>query len=154
MIYINSRKIHGFTLIELTVVLLIAGILLSYAIPSYRDFGLRQKVSNEANGLLGDLMYARATAIKEGQSVSVNTISTTNNWAGGWTIRLVTDNILLRQKDAVNKAISLAGTNSSVVFNNFGAATTVNTITIAHSDVTKSVVLDVSPSGMVSSREP
>jgi len=152
--YLKSKKVKGFSLVELVIVLLVASILLSYAIPSYRDFGLRQKVSNEANGLLGDLMYARATAIKEGQSVAVETISTTNNWANGWTITLVADDVLLRQKDSINRAISLGGTNSSVVFNNFGVATTVNTITIAHSEISKSVILDVSPSGMVSSREP
>ena len=124
MKYYNRQK--GFTLIELFVTLLIAGILLSYAIPSYREFGLRQKVSNEANDLIGDLMYARVTAIKEGQSVSVNSISTNTNWAGGWTIRLVADNVLLRQKDTINKAITLVGTGNSIIFNNFGAATTVN----------------------------
>jgi prepilin-type N-terminal cleavage/methylation domain-containing protein len=149
---LNRQK--GFSLIELFVVLLIAGILLFYAIPSYRDFALRQKVSNEANGLLGDLMYARATAIKEGQSVAVNTISTDPDWTAGWTITLVADDVLLRQKDSVNKAITLGGIGNSIIFNNFGAATTVNTITVAHADVTKTVILDVSPAGMVTSREP
>jgi prepilin-type N-terminal cleavage/methylation domain-containing protein len=152
MKYYHRHK--GFTLVELLIVLLLAGILLSYAIPSFRDFGLRQKVSNVANGFLGDLMYARATAIKEGQSVSVDSISTDNNWAGGWTITLVSDNVLLRQNDTVNRSVTLTGTGASIVFNNFGAATTVNTITITHSDVSKIVILDVSASGMVTSRDP
>jgi type IV fimbrial biogenesis protein FimT len=147
----NRQK--GFTIFELFVVLLIAGILMSYAIPAYRDFALRQKISNEANGFLGDLMYARATAIKEGQSVSVNSISTTTDWANGWTINLVADNVLLRQKDSTNKGVTLVGSGNTIVFNNLGVASTVNTITVAHSEVSKTVILNVSASGMVSSRD-
>ena len=149
----KSKQIKGFTLLELSIALLIAGILLSYAIPSYRDFGLRQKVSNEANGLLGDLMYARVTAIKEGQNVAVTTISGDGDWAEGWTITLVSDNVLLRQNDLINDSVTLKGTGASIVFNNLGAAPTINTITIAHPDVKKEVILNISASGMVSSRE-
>lgn len=154
MQYKKHRIIKGFTLLELMVTLTIAGVLMSYAIPSYYEFGLRQKVSNEANGLLGDLMYARSTAIKQGQSVSVNSISGNVDWEQGWTINFVTGNVLLRQKDLISRSVTLVGTGASIVFNNFGAASTANSITIAHADVSKSVILAVAASGMVTSREP
>lgn len=147
-----SSKNKGFTLFEMAIALLIVGILLSYAIPSYREFGLRQKVTNEANELLGDLMYARVTAVKEGQSVSV--VSTNgNDWSDGWTITLMANNLVLRQKQSISRSINVAGVGDSVVFSSLGSASTTNNIVVSHADVTQSVALNVAASGMVVSRE-
>jgi type IV fimbrial biogenesis protein FimT len=86
------KRQAGFTLTELLVVSAIVAILLGIGIPSYKSITNSYRMSSEANGLLGDLMYARAEAIKEGQSVTIcsstdgATCSGNQNWQTGWII--------------------------------------------------------------------
>ncbi len=56
---------------ELVVVVSIVGILLAVGAPSYRYVTTANRISAEVNGLLGDMQFARAEAIKEGQTVTV-----------------------------------------------------------------------------------
>ena len=86
------KRQAGFTVTELMVVAAIVAILLGIAVPSYRYITTSYRMSSEVNGLLGDLMYARGEAIKEGQGVTV-CVSTNGtgctgsaNWQGGWII--------------------------------------------------------------------
>lgn len=154
-----KQKQLGFTMIELMISLAIVGILMSYAIPAYREFGLRQKVTNESNNLLGDLTFTRVTAIKEGQAVVIRSLSGID-WSNGWQIFLDKDrdgayssgDVRLRLSQAKNQNIIMTGTDNRAEFNNLGSANVVNVITISHADISKTVILSVSPSGMVSTR--
>jgi type IV fimbrial biogenesis protein FimT len=62
---------RGFTLVELVTVMTVAAILMALAVPSYRYVTNANRIAAEVNGLLGDMQYARAEAIKEGQTVTV-----------------------------------------------------------------------------------
>lgn len=64
------KRHTGFSITELMIVSAIVAILLSIAIPSYKYITTSYRMSAEVNSLLGDLMYARAEAIKEGVTVS------------------------------------------------------------------------------------
>ena len=85
-------KTAGFTLVELLVVMAIAGVLISLAIPSYNYITSANRVSGEINGLLGDMQFARIEAIREGSWVTICSSSTgtscagNNNWATGWIV--------------------------------------------------------------------
>jgi type IV fimbrial biogenesis protein FimT len=86
------KRQSGLTVVELMVAVTIAAILLGIGIPSYRSVTNSYRMSAEVNSLLGDLQYARAEAIKEGQPVTtcVSTDGATctagTAWAGGWIV--------------------------------------------------------------------
>ena len=80
----------GVTLIELLVVITITGILVAVGIPSFKNITTSYRISGEINGLLGDMQYARAEAIKEGQSVTIcvaaNGACSGDTWQSGWIV--------------------------------------------------------------------
>lgn len=87
------QSVTGFTLVELIAVIAIVAILLTIGVPSYRDIQNSYRISSEVNGLVGDLQFARAQAIKEGQAVTacVSTDGTTcasnpSGWQQGWIV--------------------------------------------------------------------
>jgi len=90
-----ARLNRGVTLLEMLVVMGIVGILLAIAIPSYQYVTNSNRIAGEGNALLGDLQFARAEAIKEGQWVSVCVSSngtscltgaTNTSWNNGWIV--------------------------------------------------------------------
>ena len=90
---LTERARHGgFTLIEVLITIALASILLTIAIPSFRYVTNSNRISGEVNGLLGDLQFARAEAIKEGRTVSVCVADTLGNctnatsWQNGWIV--------------------------------------------------------------------
>ena len=83
----------GFTMIEMMMTIAIATIVMTLAIPSFRYITNANRISAEINGLLGDMQFARAEAIKEGQGVTVcvSTDHTTcaandTDWEHGWIV--------------------------------------------------------------------
>jgi len=87
----QCRTDTGFTLVEVLITIAIVAILLALAGPSFRYVTTANRASSEINGLLGDMQFARAEAIREGQPVTVCT--TTDgatcagvgvDWKGGW----------------------------------------------------------------------
>jgi type IV fimbrial biogenesis protein FimT len=126
----------------------IAIILLTLAIPSFRYVTNSNRIAGEINGLLGDLQFARAEAIKEGRSVTVcvSTNSTTcsaNNtaWQNGWIVFSVpvpatNPIIILRVQPAFSGTDTLGANNnlSSITFNRDGYAggTTAGTLITLH----------------------
>jgi type IV fimbrial biogenesis protein FimT len=83
----------GFTMVELLMTIAIAAIVAMLAIPSFQYVTNSNRVAAEVNGLLGDLQFARAEAIKEGQPVTVcmskggTTCDTTGSaWQSGWIV--------------------------------------------------------------------
>jgi len=84
---------RGVTLLEVLTVMGIVAILTALAVPSYQYVTNANRIAGEANGLLGDLEFARSEAIKEGQPVSVcvagpalNCLAANNNWQNGWIV--------------------------------------------------------------------
>jgi type IV fimbrial biogenesis protein FimT len=170
-------KQRGFTLVELLVVVAIVAILLSIGVPSYRYITNSYRMSSEVNGLLGDLMYARSEAIKEGQFVTVcvtvngKTCSGNTSWDRGWLIFSNPNNgpqppgpILRTQQPFTGTAPdSFTADNgvSAVTYNREGFATTaagfINaTITLHDSTANPawSRCLEITPQGMLTTETP
>jgi type IV fimbrial biogenesis protein FimT len=90
----SRRCAGGFTLLEAIVVMAIVAILMAISVPSYRYVTNANRIAAEVNGLLGDMQFARAEAIKEGQTVTV-CVSTSgaacdgtgvSTWQNGWIV--------------------------------------------------------------------
>ena len=136
------RRQGGFTVTELMVVVAIVAILLSLGVPGFRYITNAYRMSAEINGLLGDLQYARAEAIREGQPVTacVSTNGTActggGDWASGWIVfsdqngdQAVngTDVVLRRQgtfTGATPDTFNASGGLTAVTYNREGFATT------------------------------
>ena len=87
-----ARSSKGFSLIELVTVVGIVAVLMGLGATSFRYITNSNRISAEINGLLGDLQYARAEAMKEGRTVTVcasadgATCTGTPVWTGGWIV--------------------------------------------------------------------
>jgi type IV fimbrial biogenesis protein FimT len=90
------RKTGGFTLVELMVVIAIAAILLSLAVPSFSRLIESTALSSDVNTFLSDVRFARNEAVRRGTLIvmcsSSNpdaaspTCNGTVDWKEGWII--------------------------------------------------------------------
>lgn len=83
----------GFSAVELLVVLAIAGILATIAVPSFQALMQGNRISGEIGSLVDDLQFARAEALRTGQFVSICASSDQRNcnvgsgdWRSGWIV--------------------------------------------------------------------
>jgi type IV fimbrial biogenesis protein FimT len=114
----------GFTLIELLTVLTVVAVLLTIAIPSFRELILTQYVRAGASDLQTALYFARSEAIKRAGSVEV--VPTSSKWEKGWTVQVAGGGDVLRKQNALSDQVaSMSG--STITFLNNGRATAATT---------------------------
>ena len=80
---------QGFTLIELLTTLVVAAVLLTLGVPSYRQLAMDNRTSTEANDFVLALTIARSEAGKRGVAVSVtaaNAADAANEFGPGWNV--------------------------------------------------------------------
>ena len=84
---------RGLTLIELLVAITILAVLAQLAVPSFSYSISSYRISSQINGWIADAQYARAEAIKRGQTVTIclsadgTTCATgTTAWQSGWIV--------------------------------------------------------------------
>ncbi|MHB1543714.1 MAG: GspH/FimT family pseudopilin [Gammaproteobacteria bacterium] len=86
-----KQHMAGLTLLELLIVIALAGILVTIAVPNYTEFMTENRMASEMNGFVTSLMLARSEAIKRGQEVTLCASSTGTDcsdgaWNEGWLI--------------------------------------------------------------------
>lgn len=74
---------RGFSLIELMVVVAIAGVLFAFAIPNYHSYILSQQLRGTSQNLVQTLQLQRTRAMATGQAVTLNFNTGTPN---AWTV--------------------------------------------------------------------
>lgn len=84
------KDIHGFSLIELMVVIAIAAVLAGLAVPSFQGLIASSNLTSATNDLVATLARAKSDAIRRGNRVTVCMSSdganctTTGTWTQGW----------------------------------------------------------------------
>jgi prepilin-type N-terminal cleavage/methylation domain-containing protein len=68
----NHRHL-GFTIIELMTVMVIAGVLLVLALPSFNETLAKRRIEGQANELVTDLSYAKSEAVQRNREVRLRT---------------------------------------------------------------------------------
>lgn len=67
----NRTRSAGFTLIELMVVVVLAGVVLALAVPSFREVIARNRLEGVAGEFFTDLQYARSEAVARNANVGL-----------------------------------------------------------------------------------
>ncbi|MHB8475654.1 MAG: GspH/FimT family pseudopilin [Steroidobacteraceae bacterium] len=85
---------HGFTMIELLMTIVVAGILLGIAVPAFQSFVLNDRDIGQANSLVSSLNYARSEAVKVASPTGITvcpsgggtTCAPAAPWSNGWIV--------------------------------------------------------------------
>jgi prepilin-type N-terminal cleavage/methylation domain-containing protein len=154
------NKTSGMTLIEVMITLVIAGILIGYAVPNLRVIYLKQSLNTKANDMLVDFAFARAEAVNTGYPVSVVANGT---WKNGWQVEsdvngddTIQESEILRKTTDIEKNLSFKDSitpeNTLITFNSTGelSVNTARTIEIQHSGLSIKKILKVGLSGNTS----
>jgi type IV fimbrial biogenesis protein FimT len=121
---------RGFTIIEILLVIVVIGVLLAIAAPSFVTFTSSQKVKTASFDLYAAMMFARSEAIKRRKCVSV-TPTSSSDWATGWSVRQVVSatcaldtsvDTILRTQDPLS-GVTFTTSSTSVVYRLDGRVT-------------------------------
>lgn len=133
-----TRRVHGFTLIELVVTMVVATILVAVAVPNLRTFIQNGRLITQTNDLIGDLSYARNESLRRtsfnGQPINIGMCISTNGttctgggqWSNGRLIFVDANNnrlwdageLVLRYREQLSGNNTLANTaiNDPLIF--------------------------------------
>ena len=125
---LNLRQ-RGFTIIEILLVIVVIGVLLSIAAPSFVTFTSSQKVKTASFDMYAAMMFARSEAIKRRANVTITPVS--SDFKNGWTITTTIGGVdtTLRAQDALS-GVTFTTTSTSVVYRLDGRLTVGTPVTV------------------------
>ena len=102
---------RGFTVVEILLVIVIMGVLLTIAAPSFVTFTSSQRVKTASFDLYAAMMFARSEAIKRRANVTITPVS--SDWKNGWRIHTTIAGVdtTLRSQDALT-GVTFTGSTS------------------------------------------
>jgi len=142
---VSGRRMGGFTVIEMMVVVAIIAILSMLAVPSMRDMITTQRVKTASFDMFAGLVLARSEAIKRNTSVPITPNG--GDWALGFVATDAHANVLSRQDAFIPSKggvadlppggmapLALVGP-ATVTFNSMGRSTALATFAITAPDI-------------------
>lgn len=143
----NKCLSYGFTLIELMMTLVIFGVLVGIAIPSFDLIMRRQELVSQLSKVNSTLAYARSEAIARISTVVIcpssdgATCLAGSDWDNGWLVFVdsnddgdPTGETILRVEDGMNGEVTLrAAAAGAIEFNENGASASTHTFRLCGS---------------------
>ena len=82
------RSNQGYTLLEMTIVVLITSVLAATAVPKFQKLFAENAISSSANALAADFKHARSEALLRRTNIHFVQLvaDSANPWGGGWKI--------------------------------------------------------------------
>lgn len=118
----SMRRAAGFTIIEVLMVIVILGVLVSLGLPSMRDLIASTKVKTATSDVFSSLILARSEAIKRNASVEIVPVVPAN-WNAGWAVRPAGTATDLQVQDAITGDVAIGGPNASLRYRGDGRLT-------------------------------
>ncbi len=149
----GAARMHGFTVMELSITLLIAGLLLVVAVPSMKEMLAGNRLTTLTNKLVSSIHYARSEAVtRNGAVVICSTNATSTNWSDGWLVKSgndCTSGDLLKAVQSTDAALAVTTGVSEIIFRGDGTASQAN-FALVNASFTRQVA--VSRSGHISTK--
>ena len=134
----RTKRESGLTMFELLIVVVIIGIVITIAIPSYRMYMVKSRLNGAARMVMSDLMAARMKAIKVNRDVRVD-FSTSGG--GQYTFDVGQAEAVTKNVQSHYSGVTMQSTVTSVIFNPTGRAGAINTIIVNNSLGSKSITI-------------
>lgn len=122
-----QRKQRGMTMVEMMMTVLIAAILATIAVPSFKTLLQNNRAQADSGLLARSLNYARSEAIRRSSDIRVTALSNSTDWSQGWRVWVDTDKDgsydsgeELQHQNALSSGAALTGSVSDVVFQSSG----------------------------------
>jgi len=111
---VKFTKQHGFTLIEVMIVVAVLLIIITVAVPGMQNMVLNNRRTSVTHDLLGSLYLARSESVKRGVTVSVcptadNATCGNVDWDSGWILFVNDDGDQPPQVDAGETILKVDG---------------------------------------------
>lgn len=136
----SPRRMRGFTLVELMIVLVIVAVILIIGVPSYNTLALRAKLKSYANEMVASAITARSEAIKRNAPVRL-CISTNGadcagggDWDQGWVVIDPNDTVVKYQQALDGIKVFELSSVHTVAFQPSGVSSTPVTLTVCQQE--------------------
>ena len=164
---LTTPPVHGFTLVEVMVVVAVIAILATLAAPSFNDAILSNKLTGYANSFVSSAQLARSEAIKRGRTVKLcasadgTACAASGGWEQGWIVQFVdVDGVtkVAQRQQALTSDYRFTGTGNvtSLDFLSVGVGSTAATLTLCRATPTagsQERVVTVSTTGNASTKK-
>lgn len=131
----NTYQQHGFTLIELMVVIAVLAIIVGLGVPAFDSITLSSKLRSYSNSLIASAQLARSEAMKRNAVVGMcssadGTSCASGGWQQGWIVYIDADNTVLFQQGAVSSGYRITGSVDDIDFLPSGVGGVQSTLTV------------------------
>ena len=144
------KKTSGFTLVELMITLIVAGVILAIGVPSFTTAIRNNRIAAMSNQLVSALSLARSEAVKRAETVTfcrstngADCAGASTDWQPGWVIRDAGGNVL-RSWGALSGNAALTGPAAPVQYLPTGFVNTAATFQLRTDDCTGNEGRDIS----------